>query len=441
MSHRRFTARLLACAVLVTAVTGAASGASAQEEPPVEQTEETVPAAPPGTTPPAPEPEPEPEPPTIPTLLPPDEPPAQEDNFGEEHPDDAPDAAVDVPPPSPGAPAPPLDPAVAMVFNAAAQAAATDLGEAERTVTRTADALRAAEDIEAAALARLSRLQGRHQAAVRELAATETQLRNRAVATYMNAGSGATLDALLSSDDANDAMVRTSLVGSVVGNDQALIDRYTTLRNQLDRELRGAADDLARAQSAVADATVEASNAAEVLASAKFRADLLSAENLTGGDGVVFPVAGPHTFINDWGFARSGGRTHKGTDIFAKHGTPLVAIERGVVYRMTNGNLGGIVLWLKGASGTSYYYAHLAGYANVTVGQMVRPGQLLGYVGNTGNARTTPPHLHLQIHPGGGPPTNPYPLLKAVSDTQAAAARATAEAAGKTLDPTKPRQG
>ena len=81
--------------------------------------------------------------------------------------------------------------------------------------------------------------------------------------------------------------------------------------------------------------------------------------------------------------------------------------------------LGGTKLWLVGASGTKYYYAHLSAFADgMTSGTVVTAGQLVGYVGNTGNAATTPAHLHFQVHPGGGPPVNPYSLLKIVDDAQ-----------------------
>jgi murein DD-endopeptidase MepM/ murein hydrolase activator NlpD len=123
---------------------------------------------------------------------------------------------------------------------------------------------------------------------------------------------------------------------------------------------------------------------------------------------------------------------HEGTDIFAPSGTPLLAVERGVVSRMGNAVLGGITLWLKGESGTSYYYAHLSAYApGITAGMVVEPGTVLGFVGNTGNAATTPSHLHFEVHPGDGPPINPYPLL-VVADSFDPAPPATPAAAGPT---------
>ncbi len=129
----------------------------------------------------------------------------------------------------------------------------------------------------------------------------------------------------------------------------------------------------------------------------------------TGGR--VCPVDGAVSFTDTWGAPRSGGRTHKGVDMIAARGTPLVAIENGVISRMRNGGLGGITLWIAGISGDSFYYAHLDGYApGLSRGQSVTAGELVGYVGNTGNARYTVPHLHFEYHPGGGSAINPYPL-------------------------------
>ncbi|MHB8869751.1 MAG: murein hydrolase activator EnvC family protein [Thermoleophilia bacterium] len=139
-----------------------------------------------------------------------------------------------------------------------------------------------------------------------------------------------------------------------------------------------------------------------------------SAGSSVGGSGWVFPVQGPSSFINDWGFARSGGRSHKGTDIMTGRNTPVVAVVNGTIKRANSSDsgLGGVTLWLTGSDGNSYYYAHLTSIADgIRAGTKVSAGQVIGYAGNTGNARGGEVHLHFEIHPGGGSAVNPYPTL------------------------------
>jgi peptidoglycan LD-endopeptidase LytH len=125
------------------------------------------------------------------------------------------------------------------------------------------------------------------------------------------------------------------------------------------------------------------------------------------------PVGPVHSFTDTWHAPRSGGRQHKGTDIFTPHGAPAYAVVDGVIDKTGNGGLGGITLWLRADNGDRFYYAHNS--ANVArVGQRVRAGQLIAYVGKTGNAENTPPHIHFEAHPGGGPAVNPYRWLSAL---------------------------
>lgn len=99
--------------------------------------------------------------------------------------------------------------------------------------------------------------------------------------------------------------------------------------------------------------------------------------------------------------------------MLAARGTPTVAIESGTVRRLGSGGLGGITIWLTGQSGDEYYYAHLDDWApGLSVGQAVGVGELIGFVGSTGNASYSVPHLHFELHPGGGSAVNPYPLVK-----------------------------
>ena len=118
-----------------------------------------------------------------------------------------------------------------------------------------------------------------------------------------------------------------------------------------------------------------------------------------------FPVAGLSWWANDWHACRDGcRRLHQGLDMFARHGTPLVAIADGVVTSRGNGGLAGMSVEITDHRGVQYFYAHLSGWApGIEKGTAVRKGQVLGYVGNTGNAASTPPHLPLEVQPGGKP--------------------------------------
>ena len=118
-----------------------------------------------------------------------------------------------------------------------------------------------------------------------------------------------------------------------------------------------------------------------------------------------------------WGAVRSGGRTHQGVDILASSGTALFAVQTGTITRKradSSGSLAGNALWLTAPDGTYFFYAHLSGFADgIVEGSAVNAGDVIGYVGATGNASI--PHLHFEIHPGGGAAVNPYPFVKAVS--------------------------
>jgi murein DD-endopeptidase MepM/ murein hydrolase activator NlpD len=127
------------------------------------------------------------------------------------------------------------------------------------------------------------------------------------------------------------------------------------------------------------------------------------------GSGMVCPVAGPRAFADTWGAARSGGRSHEGVDMMSPGGTPLVAVEAGSANFSTN-RLGGNAIWLTGVSGTKYYYAHLSAWEGSS--RSVSQGEVIGYVGATGN--TTANHLHFEVHPGGGRAVNPYPYVRRV---------------------------
>lgn len=126
------------------------------------------------------------------------------------------------------------------------------------------------------------------------------------------------------------------------------------------------------------------------------------------------PVRGvaAHRLVDTWHGARSEGRRHEGIDIFARRGTAVVAATEGIVLRVGTNRLGGQVVWVLGPGGQRHYYAHLDRHADIDNGERVRAGTVLGYVGTTGNAAGTPPHLHYGIYEVGAA-VNPYPMLRA----------------------------
>ncbi len=138
-------------------------------------------------------------------------------------------------------------------------------------------------------------------------------------------------------------------------------------------------------------------------------------------EGLTVPVGGVlRSELKDtYGAARSGGRSHKGVDIFAKQGTPVVAAAEGVIVKRDSNAVGGISIYQRGSDArTIYYYAHLHGYRpGLKEGDLVQPGDVIGYVGSTGNV-TGSPHLHFSIHTVTDPnrwwkgrDLNPYDLL------------------------------
>jgi murein DD-endopeptidase MepM/ murein hydrolase activator NlpD len=124
---------------------------------------------------------------------------------------------------------------------------------------------------------------------------------------------------------------------------------------------------------------------------------------LTAG-GYVFPVYGPSSFVDTFGGARSdvAGGWHHGDDIFAPLGAPILAVASGTVFSVGWNKIGGNRLWLRDGQGNLFYYAHLSAFTPLAInGNRVSAGDVLGFVGNTGDAQGTPTHLHFEIHPVG----------------------------------------
>ena len=144
---------------------------------------------------------------------------------------------------------------------------------------------------------------------------------------------------------------------------------------------------------------------------------------------LLFPVAGPTTYEDDFGQPRSGG-VHEGNDLLAVKKTPVIAVESGTVKFWTTSASAGCMLYLHGDSGATYEYIHLnndvtmrndnrgkcvAGTAyakGLKDGARVTAGQQVGYVGDSGDANGIHPHLHFEVHPNGGAAVDPYPYLQ-----------------------------
>jgi murein DD-endopeptidase MepM/ murein hydrolase activator NlpD len=286
---------------------------------------------------------------------------------------------------------------------------------------------------------RLERQQDRIQGSVDnnadELLVIEDQIEERAVQLYMQGGLSSP-GIIFSASSVDRFLTTTEFLSSAALGGQASIDELFAARGELQRfqvDLENVHDELDVAKADANDllarqlAAMEDEKAAYSRLSARcqqlnaqFEAEraaaAAAAKQRAAGSVQVGPFICPFTpgrtsFINSWGFPRSGGRSHKGTDMFASWDEPMYAVADGVVHTR-NGGLGGRTIWLTGNNGVAYYYAHLAGW-NVDNGQRVGQGQTIGFNGDSGNAEGGSPHLHFEIHPGGrgSPAVNPYPTL------------------------------
>ncbi|MHB1340271.1 MAG: murein hydrolase activator EnvC family protein [Coriobacteriia bacterium] len=230
---------------------------------------------------------------------------------------------------------------------------------------------------------------------------------------------------LLTSDTLDDMLVRLEYVQRIGSQDAEVIAEVEALQaDLLERKasIEALKADQAKEASALkkkaatldkrfkaVQADYDATQKKLSAAIAKSSGGKTSTRYPAGPNGMVFPVQGPNYYADTWGAARSGGRTHKGTDIMARAGTPCVAVLSGTVRTKSN-SLGGKTIYLTADNGWEFYYAHLSSY--VRTSGRVQAGELIAKVGSTGNASASAPHLHFQIHPGGGSPVNPYPYLK-----------------------------
>jgi peptidoglycan LD-endopeptidase LytH len=267
-------------------------------------------------------------------------------------------------------------------------------------------------------IADLERLQAD---ARRRIAAVAGEIEKMAVDEFIH---GRTDGPVVATDDLQRAAMAEALARVVTGDVRATVDEY-----------RAASDDLAWAEEQLTASRAEAGEAVvtleavelearvelqRVAEAARLRAARPSRSGGTGAGGQVVvlggdrdwlcPVRGPTSFTNDWGMPRSGGRRHQGNDILSPRGTPVVASVSGTV-RIHNSSLGGLSYYLTGDDGNQYFGTHLDSVTGVS--GRVEQGTVVGYVGDSGNARGGPTHLHFEIKPGSGAPINPYPTVAA----------------------------
>ncbi len=289
------------------------------------------------------------------------------------------------------------------------QAAAARLDETETELAALQDALAYGRE-------RLGR-------ARRELDAARRALDGQLAEVYRSGGL-AMLDALLGPSPGH-VPDRAEFIMLLVGRQTDTVADARTASASYDAAVRDVAVQEARVRRLLGGARAEQRRLAKRFQEARDLLDRLA--GLPGGqaaypsqtvvtiDGHRYacPVEPPYSYVDTYGAPRPGGRTHQGVDIMAPYGAMELAYADGVISSEHSNTLGGITLWLDGDDGNQYYYAHLSRYA-VPQGARVRAGQHIGDVGNSGDARYTAPHLHFEVHPGGGAAVDPYPYAKRV---------------------------
>jgi murein DD-endopeptidase MepM/ murein hydrolase activator NlpD len=327
-------------------------------------------------------------------------------------------------------------PVIALADTAADLAKAKkERAEIQRRLDRTVADYHAAEARLATTQHEIAETQARLTEAENRLQRAQLALGKRANALY-RAGPTSVIQVLIASDGLSDFLRRLQLLERASNSDSAVMigaqraraemnDLKADLEARRNQEqqtaarLRGLAGDLGRLFKDAAakesillterDAQIRRRQEAEARAR---RAAIVARTGSFNPGSFVCPVDGPNSFSDSWGDPRPGGRRHEGVDLFAARGTPVVAVVDGAVKRHSS-SAGGISMYLRGNDGSEYFYAHLNGYSDVPNGQRVPAGTVVAYVGNSGNARGAAPHLHFEIHPGGGRAINPYPTVRA----------------------------
>lgn len=305
---------------------------------------------------------------------------------------------------------------------------ADSIGDARRRLAMLADRVHDAEAKSGVLTDRVTKLDRELKKTERALAAVRKRYAVRARAAYQTGLGGDTLVVMMSSNDPENVVERLELLNAATRADDQLLREGAVLRRRLsdqrakvdaarremagiERRLRGDVREMRSLLDRLYRADAAADRAAALAASARARSSVQRASRSARLVGRYSCPVGPnHAFRDTWGAPRSGGRTHKGTDIFAPYGAPAYAVTDGVVTRTSSSYNGGLGLYLRGNDGNEYYYAHMSSFTS-RAGQRVSAGEQVARVGDTGNARGGAPHIHFEIHPGGGYPVNPYPYV------------------------------
>ena len=254
-------------------------------------------------------------------------------------------------------------------------------------------------------------------------------LGTRLKAIYM-AGDVDPVEVMLESTTFDDMLNRYDFLNHIANQDLNVFNEVKALRREIASRQRDLEDQEARQQFALnqiqqKQAELQASLKAQEALLASVNAEvlkLLSSYGVVVSDGssstsikingpFAFPCAGPHSF-STLARPRASATLHQGCDIMASMGVPAVACVNGTITLVTEGGNAGkyLRLTMEGSS-TFFYYMHMQDIT-VSQGQRVSAGDLVGHVGDTGNAKGGAPHIHFEVHPDGGAAVNPYPLLK-----------------------------